>query len=636
MVVITLTSWTKRIQNVKAVLQSALNQTVKADRIYLNLSKEEFKDIALPKDLVAFIDTNPKIILNWVEGPNIKAFKKIFPILEYLNDNDIILNTDDDLLLPPNFIESRLKDFKKFNTVITGNTTKIDGYCAGVFPEFNYYVTAGCLYQKKMFKHWDELICEDIIKTNHDDAFYDFLIWLNGYIPQVCSSCATSTFQNPFEHTPALHGTLGCATCPEATFLNIKRFKEVYKEFPTFNYFGGNRKQNKMKIKIILADRIRKAGDNAEYFYRYLQTNWPGIELRYILNKGSQDWARLQKDKFNLVDSTNIKTVQAELDSANYFCFSYFAKNTLSKLDTRRSINIFLNHGVFYRLTSYLQDKTDLFDLMIAGNRLEYDTLINEYKFRKNKIVLTGQARHDSLVEKSRTVQPANNILIQFWWRPWYKRAKEKFIKSDFYKNVYKLLTDNRIKQFKEKYNINFLLKLHCEMEEYSDLFKNIKNIELIDNNAQFEPLFLKSTMLVTDFTSNVYEMALINKPCIYFRPDWPEMNRQLIAKDGSSFDVTKKGIGPVTDTVDAFFTQLETLINNNYILDKKYLDIRAAQLPFINDTNCCERILAAILALPKKQIKETKVQQIIKKEKAQQEQVDKCADGRSNTYLYF
>jgi hypothetical protein len=69
-----------------------------------------------------------------------------------------------------------LADFRKYKTAISGNLTEIDGYASGMLPEFKYYMTACCLYQKKMLKHWDKLICDEIIATNHDDAFYDFLL----------------------------------------------------------------------------------------------------------------------------------------------------------------------------------------------------------------------------------------------------------------------------------------------------------------------------------------------------------------------------------------------------------------------------------------------------------------------------
>ena len=97
---------------------------------------------------------NPLITLNWVEGKNTKPFKKIFPILKYCNDNDIIINIDDDMLLPSTFIESRIRDFNKYKTCISGLQSKtINGYGGGLLPEVQHYLGAGSVYQKKMLNH---------------------------------------------------------------------------------------------------------------------------------------------------------------------------------------------------------------------------------------------------------------------------------------------------------------------------------------------------------------------------------------------------------------------------------------------------------------------------------------------------
>ncbi len=114
MIVVSLTSWTKRITYVKQVVESIMNNTVKPDRVYLNLSSTEFLGIELPKDLVEYFDSDDRLIINWVDGPNTKAMKKIFPILDYLQDDDIIIDADDDILFPEDFIESRLSDFDKW------------------------------------------------------------------------------------------------------------------------------------------------------------------------------------------------------------------------------------------------------------------------------------------------------------------------------------------------------------------------------------------------------------------------------------------------------------------------------------------------------------------------------------------
>lgn len=83
------------------------------DRIYLTLSSLEFPKYEqdIPKELYKIVVTSNRVILNWVDT-NYKSFKKVFPILPYLEDDDIIIDIDDDMLLPKDFIESRMKDFR--------------------------------------------------------------------------------------------------------------------------------------------------------------------------------------------------------------------------------------------------------------------------------------------------------------------------------------------------------------------------------------------------------------------------------------------------------------------------------------------------------------------------------------------
>ena len=90
-----------------------------------------------------------------------------------------------------------------------------------------------------MFNHWKEILNNEIIRTNHDDAFYDFLIYLNGYLPQSCSeySCGKCFIHPP---APALHGSIGCANAVQATVINVEVFKTIYNCFPCFNYYKTN------------------------------------------------------------------------------------------------------------------------------------------------------------------------------------------------------------------------------------------------------------------------------------------------------------------------------------------------------------------------------------------------------------
>ena len=124
---IALTSYPRRITNCVSVIESVLNNTIMPDRVYLTLSHSEFRNYEqdLPKELQFLVMTSDKVVLNWVEE-NTKSMKKVFPILQYLEDDDIIIDIDDDMIVPKDFISSRMADFRNYGEMhpISSNVTK--------------------------------------------------------------------------------------------------------------------------------------------------------------------------------------------------------------------------------------------------------------------------------------------------------------------------------------------------------------------------------------------------------------------------------------------------------------------------------------------------------------------------------
>lgn len=182
MIVVTLTSWTARIGNVKRVVESIMENTVKPDRVYLNLSREEFMGVPLPKDLIEYFYSDDRLIINWVDGPNTKSMKKLFPILKYLEDDDIIMEMDDDFTAPEDLIECRLKDFNHYKGMhpITTNINK-----ASIGD--TYVVAPTSMFSKKMVKNWERFVDDTVIHTYNDDRTLLYLFWLNGYKTRPCT-----------------------------------------------------------------------------------------------------------------------------------------------------------------------------------------------------------------------------------------------------------------------------------------------------------------------------------------------------------------------------------------------------------------------------------------------------------------
>lgn len=126
--------------------------------------------------------TSNRVILNWVDT-NWKSFKKVFPVLPYLSDDDIIIDIDDDMLLPEDFIESRVKDFRENGCrfPITSNhsqSVNLD----------NLVMSAYSLFTKRMLRGYDRFVDDEtVLNTFNDDRTYLYLCHMNGFRLKPCS-----------------------------------------------------------------------------------------------------------------------------------------------------------------------------------------------------------------------------------------------------------------------------------------------------------------------------------------------------------------------------------------------------------------------------------------------------------------
>lgn len=106
--IVSMTSWPKRISDVGITIFSLLMQTIRPQKIILNLSTAEFASIGdLPDDIHALLKVFfPLFEINWISGPNTKAFKKVIPIIERCkHDEYFILSADDDIIYLPGYAE---------------------------------------------------------------------------------------------------------------------------------------------------------------------------------------------------------------------------------------------------------------------------------------------------------------------------------------------------------------------------------------------------------------------------------------------------------------------------------------------------------------------------------------------------
>ena len=160
-IIVSLTSWPKRIFNVATVINSLLQQEIKPDLIELNLCIVEFpnKEKNLQNDLNLLLKTNKNIEINWVLK-NTGVFKKIIPtIKKFYGMNYYLLSVDDDWIYNKEYIKTMLYYIQKY---------KSDSFCLGK----SKVIGNRMIYESNSFDYdFITKLTDEIIKTRISDAY---------------------------------------------------------------------------------------------------------------------------------------------------------------------------------------------------------------------------------------------------------------------------------------------------------------------------------------------------------------------------------------------------------------------------------------------------------------------------------
>ena len=114
--IVSLTTYGRRIHTVHLTIESIMKQTYKPNRIVLWLSEDEFK----LKDLPYYLTTQIERGLEIRFCEDLKSYKKLIPAL-IDTPNAAIITIDDDVLYSDSMLENMIKDHIKYPDVVLFN-----------------------------------------------------------------------------------------------------------------------------------------------------------------------------------------------------------------------------------------------------------------------------------------------------------------------------------------------------------------------------------------------------------------------------------------------------------------------------------------------------------------------------------
>ena len=238
---------------------------------------------------------------------------------------------------------------------------------------------------------------------------------------------------------------------------------------------------------------------------------------------------------------------------------------------------ICLGHGI-----SYLKDflyidyySRNIYNKILIPNSNILISNAKKYGWLDSNIIKIGLPRWDIFSYYNRKINSSKSrsIFMMFTWRYLKKDNNQSHISQFYFKNIIELINNFALNIILKDNNITLHFCLHHMLEKFKPLFNINKNIKYIDQN-EITKYLINSDLIITDFSSVIFDFIFRKKPYIIFIPDSEDADLQNIyskpyydkinyLKNGSFFENRFIKVKNAVDKIIYY-------INNNFELDLK------------------------------------------------------------------
>ncbi len=334
----------------------------------------------------------------------------------------------------------------------------------------------------------------------------------------------------------------------------------------------------------IISDRLNKASDNGEALFEYLNK----IKFRdasyFFAIRDGEDYARL-KGHGRVLDRASLKYKILHLASdmiisshAEDFVtnpFDYYSQPYKDILCQKKFV--FLQHGVTKDdLSSWLGRYNKNIKGFVVSSPLEEKSILEgDYGYTENEVWLTGMPRLDRLESKSEKI-----VAIMPTWRRYLAgsidissgewRNSEAIRNSEYVSFYESLLNDSRLLNTLDKNGYKMIFIPHPNMKAVCDFIDTPSGVSICES-CDYSDIFAKANLVVTDYSSAVFDLAYLGKPVIYAQFDKDEFFSGTHTYKKGYFDYEENGFGEVTYTLDDTVCEIIKCIEGGCVLDEKY-----------------------------------------------------------------
>lgn len=361
----------------------------------------------------------------------------------------------------------------------------------------------------------------------------------------------------------------------------------------------------------LISDRLNKAGDNGEAFFRHLKNiKFKGAKYYFAISK-CPSYYRMKKLggvvnydslKYKIMHLACDTIISAQADLQVYNPFTYYSHPYKDILTSKKFV--FLQHGIIesdlsHWLNKYNKNLTG-FTCTVNG---EYRSILDgKYYYDESVVWLTGLARFDRLYHDEK-----KQITIMPTWRKYLMshmdlktgiwQEKAGFTESKYFTFYNSLINDERLLDVAKKHGYTIAFMPHPNIITKIDLFTKNKDVKFYTVDDEYKDVYAASNLVLTDYSSAVFDFAYLRKPLIYAQFDKNDFyGGSHVGKTGY-FEFERDGFGEVCYDYETTVNTLIEYMENGCVLKDKYRE-RIDNFFAFNDKNNCQRILDKILEL--------------------------------------
>lgn len=376
-------------------------------------------------------------------------------------------------------------------------------------------------------------------------------------------------------------------------------------------YIKNKRKKNAYNGKSLVWLFGERAGQSAEenswILFDFCQKKYPSVESYYVLNADANVSKEVKAHSCTIHKGD--KKWKALLPRATHLFFNDSAMDILqdrSQLPLVSSAEkIFLTHGVLYFYSGIYARKHRYFDKICVGLDADKFYGARDWKYPLGLFYSTGLPRWDRLPQAH---SPKKEILLcptwrkrldkKMWkkWNPEHQDFKKVLENDPFVNLCLSFLKSPRLLAFLEKNDLTLTVAAHFRLRFLFETLhgKLSSRIQFDDKHRSIQQLLIDSSLLITDYSSIMWDMAYMKKPVICCQSDKP---LKLIENNLEHFNLGDHDyFADVCYSQNEIFTALEKYSAQNFSLSEKQ-KIELASL-FPPHGNHCQKVMDAVLTL--------------------------------------